>query len=996
MLMLWPGCGPDHTGGGKADGNVPPHNECDENGATRCSPDNRAVETCTQGENGGLEWTVSTACKAGLDCQDDTNGPHCLCPDSCEPDAIRCDGNTVQTCSDSDDDGCFEWGDDAPCADDEVCQYGICLVQGTIALYVSPQGDDAWSGSLPQPNEDHSDGPLASMIGARDTVRAIKQTADWPSPVRIFFRNGSYPITEPVEFLPEDSGTVDATISYEAFPGETPVIDGGRPVTGWTVADGRWTTTIRDVASQDWSFAALWVDDVRRPRARTPNEGYRHIAGTATPANQAFAFQPGDMEPWSNLDDVVVEVFHSWATSLHHIASIDTSQHIVSFTGPARWDFGRWDPAQRYIVHNVYEALDEPGEWYLDRHTGVLTYLPKSEEDPASATVVAPVAKQFIVISGDPASNQFVEHIIFYGITFLHTDWQPGPAGSSAGQAAVDLPAAIEITGGRHIAVDHCRIGHTGTYGLWFRSGTQDSQVVQTEFFDLGGGGVRIGEQQTAASPAKEGGNNRVDNCFIHDGSVILSAAVGVWIGRSSSNSVTHNDIGDLDYTGISVGWSWGYAASTAHDNIIADNHIHHIGRSVLSDMGGIYTLGVSPGTTLEHNEIHDIFSYRSGVGAWGIYLDEGSSNIAVRNNLVYNTKTGGFHQHYGQDNDVSNNIFAFSHECQIRRSREEDHISFSFTRNIVLYNDAWLLDGTWQNDNFTMDSNLYWDLSGNPILFGCSTMAQWQATGHDTHSVAADPLMSDPYGLDFTLSPQSPALALGFVPFAQDNDDFGLYGNPVWVALPDAIQRTEEPLPADATPQVMFDGFEDTPVGQKAGHGAVTSGETAQATVRVTDEQAAHGVHSLKFQDAAGLDHTWVPYFAYFPTYFSGTIQGSFAVRLGPGAIFYHEWRDQQSPYDAGPHITIDAQGLVAASGQDLVTVARNEWVQVRITFDVGPGGNGLYDITLTSPTIGTQTFTGLGNPGAVICGLRWVVFVSNADAATVMYIDDVSFQAL
>jgi hypothetical protein len=182
------------------------------------------------------------------------------------------------------------------------------------------------------------------------------------------------------------------------------------------------------------------------------------------------------------------------------------------------------------------------------------------------------------------------------------------------------------------------------------------------------------------------------------------------------------------------VGWSWGYAPTRAHHNRILRNHIRDIGHGVLSDMGGVYTLGVSPGTVVEGNLIHDITSH--DYGGWGLYTDEGSTGIVMRNNLVFRTTSGGFHQHYGRDNVIENNVLAAARDWQLQRTKVEEHTSFVFRRNIVWWNSpAPLVRGDWTKGLET-DHNCYWNAAG-PVRFpGQVKLADRQAAGQDEGSI--------------------------------------------------------------------------------------------------------------------------------------------------------------------------------------------------------------------------------------------------------------------
>ncbi|MHC4406527.1 MAG: right-handed parallel beta-helix repeat-containing protein, partial [Planctomycetota bacterium] len=676
-------------------------------------------------------------------------------------------------------------------------------------FYVSPEGNDAWSGTLAEPNAGRTDGPFATIQAARDTIRRRNAEALDPRGWNVLIRGGTYRVGEPIVFTPEDSGRVKAEISYVAWPGERPVISGGVPITGWEKqADGPlWSTTVPEVQEGKWHFRQLFVNGRRATPARTPNEGTFRSGGPGVPykdrnaarrdkkAKVSIYYQNDDLKAWSNLDDAVVVVYHSWTTSRHRIKSLDTDKKLIEFTAPSGWPMGWWEKNQRYYVECVREGLDAPGEWYLDRHTGVLAYYPRPDEDMTAAEVVAPVAEELLRLEGDAAAGRFVGFLQFRGLSFQHTAWTMPEAETVDGQAAAFLKtAAVSGDGAVNCALKHCEIAHTGGYGLWLQSGASGNEVSRCHVHDLGAGGVRIGETSLPEEPKEQARSNQVRNCFIHDGGNVYHAGVGVWIGRSSHNVIRHNEICDFYYTGVSVGWSWGYAPSTAHDNWIKHNHIHHLGWGELSDMGGIYCLGVSPGTQLCYNRIHHVLSY--SYGGWGLYTDEGSTGILMENNVVYHVKDGAFHQHYGRDNVVRNNVLALSATYgQIRRSREEDHNSFTIERNVICSDGVPMLGGNWSNGNYKLESNCYWDTSGQvPKFPGDLSLAQWQEKGHDAGSVVANPKFVDIASFNFDPAADSPVLKLGFQPI--DTSGIGLEGPAEWVDLPKQVKRPLMTLP--------------------------------------------------------------------------------------------------------------------------------------------------------------------------------------------------------
>lgn len=638
-------------------------------------------------------------------------------------------------------------------------------------LYVSPNGRAEWSGRLREPNGDKTDGPLPTVEAARDALRRIRAVekprheAGWV----VLLAPGTYELQEPLVFGPEDSGTSDTPVIYACFNPEGAAISGGRRITGWKAAevDGKkcWTVELAEVKAGKWCPRQLFVNGQRRPRTRLPREGYFEFAGSPqindkTPWGEGQTeaiFKPGDIRKWRNLGDVEAVALHFWIESRLPLMQVDEAEKLVKFTRKSTFrltDDHNIKKGARYYIENVFEAFDTPGQWYVDRPAGMLYYMPMPGETPENTTIIVPRLPQLLRVVGDRKNDRPVKWIVFLGLDFSHADWSLPADKAGSVQAAFEVPGALYFQDADSCIVSASRIRHVSGYAVEFAAGCENNTVENCELTDLGAGGVKMWQGSS---------HTTVHNNEIGPGGIVFHSAVGVLVGPSGDNTVSHNHIHDFNYTGVSVGWSWGYAVSPAVRNIVEYNHIHDIGKGMLSDMGGIYTLGVSPNTRLRYNLIHDVEAHT--YGGWGIYNDEGSTHILIENNIVYRTKHAGYHQHYGKENYIRNNIFAFGREAQITRSREEEHISFIFERNVVLFDNGKLLNGNWGNEKFVMDYNLYWRTDGRPFDFAGVSFEDWKKRGHDRHSLIADPGFVDPARGDFSFKPDDAAHRIGFQP---------------------------------------------------------------------------------------------------------------------------------------------------------------------------------------------------------------------------------------
>ena len=661
-------------------------------------------------------------------------------------------------------------------------------------LYLSPNGNDAHSGSKNQ--------PLASFEGVRNKIREMRAHQIIKDTIFVEVASGVYTITHPINLTEEDTGTESSPVIYLGDANNRPIISGGKKITNFEkVNPNLWRAYIPEVVDYGFYFEQLYVNGERRFRAQTPNrDNFFHPKRVeeicldkgkdlnSTYGCQRLIVNHDGMQILKDIEenewnDALIVSYLKWATTYKHIQHISVADSSFYFAGGTMPNYNIMNEETRYFVENYKKALDQPGEWYLQRN-GYLYYIPKEGEIIERAECIYPISKKLLVING--RDDKKVSNIQFHNIRFEHSSYIIPQKGYEARQAAATLDAAVMLNHVDQIKFFNCDIAHTGEGAIWFKEGCSNSVLEHSHLYDLGAGGVKIGDfnpkfLNTNIDGLANTHHITIHNNIIQHGGAVNAEGIGVVIFYASDNTVTHNDIADFKYSGISVGWVWGYAKSPTKRNTIEFNHIHHLGWGQLSDMGGVYTLGASEGTSVSNNVIHHIHSYT--YGGWGLYTDEGSAGIKMENNLVYKCKCSAFHQHYGKNNIIRNNIFALNLLSQLQLTRVEDHLSFNLSNNIIYYNEGLLYmdmgKDAWKKAQTVIDKNCFWNATTKNIDFQGGSFSEWKKLGKDKHSIIADPQFKDPENFNFHFKNTRIAKKIGFKPF--DYSKAGVYGDQKW-----------------------------------------------------------------------------------------------------------------------------------------------------------------------------------------------------------------------
>jgi hypothetical protein len=563
-------------------------------------------------------------------------------------------------------------------------------------IYISPDGHSMAKGSL-------SD-PVNSLHRAAELVKEHAGQL----PVTVYLSGGNYPLNEALKLGPEHSGTQGAPVLWKALPGEDVRVSGGIPVENWVLEeDGSWSAELPENCPDN--FRSLYMNGKRATRARHPNKGYLRVAEAGADKRTNFYFNKVDIPELDKPEYLELILLHDWSITRIQVKSIDRKSRQLTAVDSigSRLNFftlTHWEENPRYFLENAREFCDQQGEWYADFKAHKIFYHPLPGEKIVDAQGIIPVARKLLLIEGN--SQHHTSHIRFEGITFEHSAWAIPESGYCGIQACMHtdrtktedswskVPAAIELHLATSCNFDQCTIRHTGGSGIWIGSNCSACSIEASHIYDISGNGVSIGEGQDRISsgetwwkahPEEVSRGNRVSHSLIEHCGQEFFGAVGIWCGLVANTVIEHNEIRQLPYTGISIGWMWTAEATPCRENTIHGNHIHHI-LNILSDGGGIYSLGLQPGSRITQNLIHDIRVNAGRAESNGMFLDEGTKELLVEGNIIYSIARSPLRFHKAQHpNTVRNNVLVCNKRIppiRYNNTKEEDILKID---NIIL-----------------------------------------------------------------------------------------------------------------------------------------------------------------------------------------------------------------------------------------------------------------------------------------------------------------------
>lgn len=561
-------------------------------------------------------------------------------------------------------------------------------IQAQTDIWVAPNGADINLGT--------KENPLQTVSMAIRRVREMRRLSEnnFTKAIHIYVREGNYQLYEPITIRPEDAGTSLSPTIIEAAPNEKPIISGGISLSGWTKVKGNFIGLPKEAIGKVWvvdapkvggnvlDFRQLWVNNQKAIRAKdTPYPKMNRILSWNKKEETCWIPTPKFAEI-ARTGGVEMFIHQWWAIANLRIKKMEVQGDSTKLSffqpeskiqsehpWPAPWISKETGNSAFYLT-NAIQFLNEVGEWFLDKKAEKLYYIPRVNEVMEKAEIIVSSLETLVRIEG--TIDHQVSHVFFKNIAFCHTSWlrpsQQGHVPHQAGlymldayklkmpgtpdkktlenQAWVGRPkAAVEVSYANHTGFEACRFEHLASTGLDYHKGVHDNSIKGNLFKDIGGTGIQAGvfadeatEIHLPYNPSDEREvctNLLISNNLISDVTNEDWGAVGIGAGFVKGINIEHNEISDVSYSGISMGWGWTKTINAMKNNYISANKIHHYAKHMY-DVAAIYTLSAQPGSVISENYVDSIYKapYAHIPNHWFyLYTDEGSSYFTIKDN---------------------------------------------------------------------------------------------------------------------------------------------------------------------------------------------------------------------------------------------------------------------------------------------------------------------------------------------------------------------------
>ena len=558
-------------------------------------------------------------------------------------------------------------------------------------IWISPKGSDF--------NDGTCQSPKATLTSALRQAREWRRTEDnrIQGGITIYMEGGTYAFYEPVFIRPEDSGTKESPTIIRSVGDEKVILSGGISIKGWKKQGKVWVADVPAFNGRPLDFRQLWVNGKKAVRARDVEDFEKMNRICSVDEKNEILYVPVVsirrlIDNKGNLKAKYAEmVLHQmWCVANLRIRSVEVQgdSAAIRFHQPeSRIQFEHPWPRpmvttdghnSAFYLTNARELQDVPGEWYHDIDARKVYYYPREGEKMQEAEVIVPAVETLVRVEG--TLDRPVRHIRFEKITFSYTTWmRPSEKGHVPLQAGMYLTdgyridpkmqrnylnhpldnqgwlgrpaAAVRVVAARQIDFERCRFEHLGSTGLDYEEAVQGGVVRGCLFHDIAGNGLLVGSFSPAAhethlpyDPADRREvctQQQINNCYFTEIGNEDWGCLAIAAGYVGDVNIEHNEISEVPYSGISLGWGWTQTVNCMRNNRVHANLIHHYAKHMY-DVAGIYTLGSQPKSYVTENCVHSIYKpgYVHDPNHWFyLYTDEGSSFITVRDNWTEGEK---------------------------------------------------------------------------------------------------------------------------------------------------------------------------------------------------------------------------------------------------------------------------------------------------------------------------------------------------------------------